>query len=164
MVMTTPMSSQVLAERRLSERLQSPWENAVILERLARGGGAVRWYLATTPDDLGVVVERLRGGSCVSFYFDDQLQVERDIESVRQRMFDAVTAGREILLAYPEQQKVDLSVELATGSNELAELLVQRSEGSLVVWGPWPSRDGNPNGTITIDLVDEDGVLRNHPH
>ena len=162
--MATPMANQVLSHDPLSHRLQSTWNHAVILERLARGGGATRWYFARSADELRDVLDRLRGGSSVSFYFDDQLNVEIDTDSVRQRMFDAVTPAREVVVGYPERACVVLAVELVTGSTELAEVLVHRTEGELVVWGPWPSREGDPRGAITMDLVDADGVLRSHPH
>jgi hypothetical protein len=148
----------------LARRLVSAWYHLVVLERLARGGGTIRWYFPRSQGELERVFEELRGGSCVSFYFDEQLHVERDDEEARQRMFDEVSPAREIVVGYPLEDEIDLEVELPTGPSELGEILMHHSEGDLVVWGPWPSREGSSGGTITIDLVDADGVLRAHPH
>jgi hypothetical protein len=50
-------------------------KSAIVLERIARGGGATSWYLVRAPGDLDALVERLKPGSSVSFYFDDRLSV-----------------------------------------------------------------------------------------
>jgi hypothetical protein len=157
------MSAQVRTDPRFAGRLDSRWGFVVVLERLARGGGSTNWYFARTTTDLLDVVHRLRGGSCVTFYFDGGLNVQLDDETARQKMFDAVTPSREIAIGYPEEGNVLLEIELVTGSTELSELLEWHAEGHLVAWGPWPSRAAD-FGTITIDLVDSDGIQRAHPH
>ena len=45
---------------------------AVVLERIARGGGTTNRFLLRTPNDLEALSNRPRPGSCVSFYFDDR--------------------------------------------------------------------------------------------
>jgi hypothetical protein len=157
------VADQVKRDTALASRLRMPWQQIIVLERFARAAGAARWYFARSALEFDRVIEELRGGSCVSFYFDEQLRVDFDNEAARQAMFDEVSPAREILLGYPIEGQVHVQIELVTGPTELTEALMHRVEGGVVFWGPWPSREGGP-GTVTIDLVDEDGILRPHPH
>ena len=47
---------------------------AMVLERIARGGGATHWYGLSTADDLARICEKLSPGSVVSFYFDERIE------------------------------------------------------------------------------------------
>src|SRR3954454_19051692 len=47
---------------------------SLVLERIARGGGATRWYVLRGRADLETLASRLRPGSRVSFYFDDRFE------------------------------------------------------------------------------------------
>jgi hypothetical protein len=136
----------------------------VVLERLARGGGATRWFFARSLAELEPVFEVLRGGSCVSFYFANQLHVETDTEAARQRMFKEITLEEELVLGYPSAVSVEVDMELISGPGELAEQLMHHPEGSLIVWGKWPARANDGSDGITVNLVDADGILRAHPH
>lgn len=158
------MSLQVEQDARLSQRLSTSFDNVIVLERFARGGGGTRWFFARSRSELREVIERLRGGSCVSFYFGQQLNVEIDGEEVRQKMFDLTSPSREILVGYPASDETSFKVELVTGPSELGELLLGRREGTPVVWGTWPESAPDDGSTITIYLVDEDGVQRRHPY
>jgi hypothetical protein len=162
--MGSAMSSQVEHDEAVSRRLQQPWSRVVILERLARGGGTSRWYYATSNEQIKDVLNLLRGGSVVSLFFGDELNVEIDSDEARQRMFDRVSPSREIMVAYPQDNVSILQVELVTGASELTELLIHHPEGKTIVWGPWPSAEPNGLSSFTLRLVDEDGVLRIHPH
>jgi len=158
--MSTPMAIQVRHDPAFVDRTRRPWKHVVVLERLARGGGTSRWYFPRNEAGLERVLEQLRGGSCVSFYFDDQLSVELDLEESRRRMFDEVAPLREIFLGYPKDDEEGLDVELVTGSSELSEVLNRHPEGELVTWGHWPNLELASPDVVTIFLVDEDGVLR----
>jgi DNA-binding NarL/FixJ family response regulator len=48
---------------------------ALVLERIARGGGATRWFLLRKLDDLSRLCDELQPGSSVSVYFDDRFTV-----------------------------------------------------------------------------------------
>jgi hypothetical protein len=57
---------------------------AVVLERIARGAGATRWYSLRDPEKLHALAERLTPGSSLSFYFDDRVRArEYDGEVAR---------------------------------------------------------------------------------
>jgi hypothetical protein len=158
------MSCQVKDHEGLSRRLKLPWSRVVILERLARGGGASRWYYATSEEQFKNALSHLRGGSIVSLFFGDELNVDLDTDEARQRMFDQVSPSREIIIGYPEDNLSILRVDLVTGPSELSEVLIHHPEGETVVWGKWPSAKQDGHSVFTLRLVDEDGVLRSHPH
>jgi hypothetical protein len=160
----SPMSQQLRANERLTRRLAAEWRRIVVLERLARAGGATRWFLISGEAMLHEVLETFGGGSSVSFYFADQLRVEVDDDGVRQVMFDEITRRGELVLGYPARDSPQLDMAIISGPSELTEYLMVHPEGSLAVWGDWPTRQNDGVDAITVDLVDADGVLRMHPH
>ncbi|MEU0094857.1 hypothetical protein [Kribbella sp. NPDC006257] len=60
--MTSAMSRQVAEHEALSGRWSMPWTDVLVLERLARGSGAARWFLVRSPEEhrLGLVGRVLR--------------------------------------------------------------------------------------------------------
>jgi hypothetical protein len=158
------MSQQLRGHEPLTKRLAAEWRQIVVLERLARGAGAARWFFVTSRATLDQVFDLLRGGSSVSFYFSRHLHVEADNEDSRQSMFDELTACGEVILGYPSPDAPELEMEIISGPSELTECLMLHPEGSLAVWGQWPPRENDGKYAITVDLVDADGVLRAHPH
>jgi hypothetical protein len=162
--MASAMSLQLAVHEVLAQRWSQPWADVVVLERLARGGGAARWFMVRTPKDVTRVYGELRAGSRVSFYFTGGPNVDADDEPTRQRMFDEITSTGEIVLGYPSDTDVVLQVDVISGPSELTEQLMHQPEGGQVVWGTWPSPLNDGHNAVTVDLVDEDGVLRPHPH
>lgn len=51
--------------------------SAVVLERIAMGGGNTNWYFCFGLEALEEIISRLTPGSCISFYFDDRVQLCR---------------------------------------------------------------------------------------
>jgi hypothetical protein len=49
-------------------------KSGVVLERIARGGGATNWYYCPKKSSLEVVESKFSPGSIVSFYFDDRIR------------------------------------------------------------------------------------------
>jgi len=62
---------QALRATPLLERLSEG--SAVVLERIACGGGETRWYYCADATNLRAIATRLRPGSVVSFYFDGRM-------------------------------------------------------------------------------------------
>lgn len=162
--MSSPMSQQLREDQVLARRLDSTWQQVVILERLARSGGAAKWFLARCRSEIEQLFDALRGGSCVTFYFANYLHVETDNAAARQRMFEEITSHGELILGYPITGSVEFTVEIISGPSELSEFLMLRPEGALAVWGSWPPRANDGQNGITANLVDADGILRPHPH
>jgi hypothetical protein len=158
------MSQQLRQHELLARRLAVEWRQIVILERLARAGGATRWFFISSQPMLEDVFDVLSGGSSVSFYFLGHLHVEVDDDATRQAMFGEITRSGELVLGYPAQGNSQLEMAIISGPSELTECLILHPEGSLVVWGDWPAREDDGNDAITVDLVDADGMQRLHPH
>jgi hypothetical protein len=158
------MAQQLRDHEALAGRLAAEWRQIVILERLARAGGAARWFFVTSHEMLEHAFDSFRSGSSVSFYFSKYLHVEGDEESIRQQMFDDITRHGELILGYLSPDHPDFEMEIISGPSELTEFLMLHPEGPLLVWGQWPPRENDGENAITVDLVDADGVLRSHPH
>lgn len=163
------MATQLLAHPAVTEWTRRPQGSVVVLERMARGGGAIRWYFLTDPRDMADMASQLRPGSRVSLYFDGYLHRDTTGERVRGRMYEQMTIRGELVLGYPSSDAVEMRTDLVTGEAELTEVIV--SEGldrpdshRLLVWGPWPAPDDDGTRVITICLVDRDGQLHAHPH
>lgn len=162
--MVSAMSRQLVAHEAVARRWSQPWADVVILERLARGGGTARWFLVRSPADVTAVYDQLAAGSRVSFYFDAGPEVGWDDDGTRQRMCDEITATGEIVLGYPSDGDVVVEMDILSGPGELTEYLMHRGEGARVVWGVWPHPVDDGRNGVTVDLVDADGLLRQHPH
>jgi hypothetical protein len=159
----TAMALQLAAHPALSARLASFWERVVMWERIARGSGATRWYLARTRDDARHIFGLLGPGSRVTFCFAGPLRVDPLSERVIGAMFEAVGEAGEIVIGTPEVgTPVRLDAELVSGPSELAEYLMQPQPSGDLVWGPLPGLT-QPD-SVTVVLVDRDGIVRSHPH
>jgi hypothetical protein len=157
------MVQQLEREPDLSKRRGSPWRRIVVFERIARGAGATRWHLARDDHELRRVFGLLRPGSRVTFCFAGPLRVEPLTEEVIGRMFAAVGVANDIMIGTPGPDRLTLAATLVAGPSELTEFLMQPHPPlTEVVWGHMPGVDA-PDA-VTVVLVDEDGVLRPHPH
>jgi hypothetical protein len=139
---------------------QSP---AVVLERIARGGGATNWFLLRTPDDLEALSNRLRPGSCVSFYFDDRFTLGAMDADTRAAILDIAALDSSAILGAVSASTIEISVDFPSGKNELDEFLSDH-EATSFVYGRFPGRDDDSTRAVTVTLPDADGVTRAHPH
>ena len=64
----------VLAGTNLSNRLEV--RPAIVLERIAMGGGAMEMFLCPSKSSLEQLIDSFSPGSIVSFYFDDRFRGE----------------------------------------------------------------------------------------
>lgn len=137
---------------------------AVVLERIARGAGATNWYYCRSAEQLDVVIERLRPGSVVSFYFDGRVGKISDIASLARRVEDVVASSRECVVAALAVGESRLSVDFVNGLQDLSEFLEDHSSSSVFFAGEFPGRDNDGYNAVTFTVPDEDGVVRGHPH
>jgi hypothetical protein len=158
------MSLQLAGHEALARRWSMPWADVVVLERLARGGGAARWFMVRSPQEVTEVYDQLRPGSRVSFYFAGGPYVGQDDERTRQQMFEEITTTGEIVLGYPNEADIVVEMDIVSGPSELTEHLMQHPGGEQVIWGAWPAPLDDGDNAVTVNLVDADGVLRSHPH
>jgi hypothetical protein len=157
------MARQLEGLRVLQARLRSHWTRVVALERVARGAGAACWYLAHTLEEIGRLLAFLGPGSRVTFYFGPPMRVEPLSEHVIGEMFSVLGEHNEIVICTRSAaEPLVLDAELISGPSELMDYLMRPLAPVEVVWGPWPGVE-EPD-SLSVVLVDGDGILRPHPH
>ncbi len=136
---------------------------AIVLERIARGGGATGWYHCPDAAALEHVVARLSPGSVVSFYFNERIGMFRDAPALRERVAEVLARAGECVVAATTDERYVLAAEFACHVSELNEQLALHP---VPPWfaGPFPARDNDGADAITLTLPDADGVVRPHPH
>lgn len=139
-------------------------EPAVVLERIARGGGATRWYSVRSTDDLGQLYERLNPGSVVSFYFDDRIKCGVLDDDTAGEILDLAVQHGDAVVGTLDEDGLEIHVDLVAGPSELSEFRSALPMGAQVFFGAFPGRDDDGVSAITLTLPDADGVIREHPH
>lgn len=146
----------------VSERLATC--PVVVLERIARGGGATRWYRCSEPKDLDTVIDLLSPGSVVSFYFDDRIEEAAALEDLQRRATEWITEAGEAVVARLGIGEVHLAADIVCGPNDLADFLTDVHPGDRFFVGAFPGRDNDGIGALTFTLPDPDGIVRPQPH
>lgn len=153
--------AEMLRASAVPERLAA--RAAVVLERIARGGGATNWYRCARPGELMRLVENLRPGSVVSFYFDDRMCQVTERGELAGIVGDAIASCGECVVGVACDDGGVLDVDFVRSSEQLQEFLDEHALARMFVAGAFPGRD-NDDGAVTIILPDVDGVVRAHPH
>jgi hypothetical protein len=152
------------AEERLLERLVhliNSSDGCVILERVARGGGATRWFYCRDLDQLEPVLQQLRPGSRVGFFFDDRVRREPLSDQVRVEMFDIAATTGEVLCGRARSSGPELQMDLLD-STEVEEYLVGVKPGEIIYFGVVPAIGDGP-ASVSFTPPDGDGVVRPQP-
>lgn len=145
------------APRLLAER------PAVVLERIARGGGATRWFRVRSLNDLDMLSTRLSPGSTVSFYFDSRISARPYDDETVSQILDLVSTHGDAVVGAMCSDGLEISVEYIAGLNELGEFVGGLSRGSPLYVGAFPPPDHDARDAVTLTLPDLDGVTREHP-
>jgi len=154
--------TRAIEETGIDARLRG--SSAIALERIARGGGATRWYWLRSDDDIGRLLGRLTAGSVVSFFFDDRITRRvLDDEAVIE-ILDLITHAGDAVVGRLAPDEFEIIVEFVAGLSELSEILVALEPGEHVFFGAFPGRDNDGDRAITVTLPDSDDVVREHPH
>lgn len=137
--------------------------HAVVLERIACGGGATRWYFCRDAHALEVIEGELSPGSDASFYFDERIRkvvlspsVRSEIEQISARDGDAVVGVLE--------DQIHIRVDFPGGPRDLGEFASTLSSDATVFAGVFPPRDNDGVWAVTVTLPDADGIERAHPY
>jgi hypothetical protein len=138
-------------------------KSAIVLERIARGGGATSWYLVRAPGDLDALVERLKPGSSVSFYFDDRLSVGPFNDETLASLLAIIERDGNAVIGAVRDDEIEIKVDFP-GSEEAAGEFVADHPDATLMHGSSPGRDNDGNRAVTLTLPDLDGVVRSHPH
>ncbi len=138
-------------------------DGAVVLERIARGGGATRWYSLSDVGQLRSLVAKLSPRSSVSFYFDDRLCVRPYDAEVARELLRIAERDREAVVG-TLADGIEFHVEFVAGPRDLEEYAESLAPGTSVIYGPFPAADNDGEFAVTLALPDADGVVRAHPH
>jgi hypothetical protein len=159
---------RVIINSRVPQLLQT--RPAIVLERLARGGGATQWYQCRDHANLGAITAELRPGSVVSFYFDERIRHGLYTADVRAQMLrlmrslrDAGDSG-EIVVGQLASDGVHIDVDYPSGPGDLDEITRTLGSRAWIYFGPFPGRDNDGVHAVTLTLPDHDGITRAHPH
>jgi hypothetical protein len=139
-------------------------QGAVVLERIARGGGATRWYFIQHTEQLTALAKRLSPGSSVSFYFDDRISAKPFDHTVAEEILAIAAAEGEAVIGRLSADGIEVSVEFVSGPRDLDEATESITPGERVFFGAVPARDNDAVAAVTLDLPDRDGIIRPHPH
>lgn len=144
---------------------------AIVLERIARGGGATNWFRCAGRAHLAALSAELRPGSVVSFYFDGRIANCRYTPAVREQMVQLMRSLRdipgetgEIVVGYLDADKFHITVDYLAGPNDLDEFTQPLGTDAWIYFARFPGRDNDGTNAVTLTLPDLDGVTRGHPH
>jgi hypothetical protein len=137
---------------------------AVVLERIARGGGATSWYFCKGSERLADLAKKLSPGSVVSFYFDQRIRRAVSLGEARRDIEIAISADREAVVGLLNDNGLTIDVELVSNISEFDHLVRGLVEIDRLFYGRFPERDNDGRRAITVSLPDADGIVRPHPH
>lgn len=137
---------------------------AVVLERIARGGGATRWYWIRSAADLQRLYGGIAPGSVVSFYFDARIQRRVLDDHAVVQILEFVTETGDAVVGRLSADGLEILMDLVASPEELSEVRSGLEPGASIFFGAFPGRDNDGVTAITLTLPDADGVVREHPH
>ena len=146
-----------LVERRLAV---TP---ALVLERIAGGGGATEWYYCKDATQLETIKAHLSPGSLVSFYFDHRFCIAQSLAAARTEILDIIGRDGDCVVATIKVEPL-LAATILTGPNELNEFAATLSVLDTIIYCAFPAADNDGVHAVTVTVPDEDGVVRSHPH
>jgi 2,3-bisphosphoglycerate-independent phosphoglycerate mutase len=152
----------VLAMTPIASRLLST--EAVILERVARGGGVVNWYYCRSQKEMPIIEEFLRPGSVVSFYFDNRIRRSRQSPELRRELEEIITKSGEVVVGFLERDGMRIDAAVVVSSDDLREFISAIDPSTEIFYGLFPDRDNDGIRAVTATLPDNDGIVRPHPH
>jgi len=137
---------------------------ALVLERIAMGGGETRWYFCVDTEQLARLEGLLRPGSAVSFYFDDRIRSDVDSSQVRKYVENLLNVERELIVGALTNDLLHVDVMLVSDMSECEEFLREHSSSTRFFCGLFPARDNYGVNSILVVLPDSDGIVRAHPY
>jgi hypothetical protein len=147
-----------------ARRLLAQTRHAVVLERIARGAGATRWYFLRSAADLDALALRVRPGSRVSLYFDSPFLIGEFDDQARQSVVEIIEReGEAVMMAAGPADEIEAEVEFPSSGAEAEEFARVHLQATFVV-GAFPAADDDRANAVTVALPDADGVVRPHPH
>jgi hypothetical protein len=152
-----------LATTPIFERLKVA--DAVILERIAAGGGATNWYYCPDETQLEAVAALMRAGSRVSFYFDNRIAHAPYSDEIRSNILEIIPERARGPLAgalMEDRLRINMIIDIELA--ELEEYDWELASAPYVFYGQYPGSENDGVNAVTLVLPDEDGVVRAHPY
>lgn len=137
---------------------------AVVLERIARGGGDVSWFACNDEETLADLNDRFRPGSVVSFCFDDRIKLCRFADLPLDDIDRIIDDTGVCVVGRIADNGIDIRAHDFYASSEIHAEFADLNAEAAMIYGPFPARDYTPGSAITFILPDDDGVFRAHPH
>jgi hypothetical protein len=137
--------------------------DAVILERIARGGGTTNWYYCQTRADLDALERALAPGSVVSFYFDGRIRRAPDSSVFRADVEKIIAVTGDAMVGALTPGGILIDARIVSGPSDLADELTDL-RATMFFYGAFPARDNDGVRAVTVQIPDEDGIVRAHPH
>ncbi|HEX4434612.1 MAG TPA: hypothetical protein VH012_07275 [Acidimicrobiales bacterium] len=153
------------ATHRLLERLTPLAEaghGAIVLERVARGAGATRWYFCQAITELAAILPDLRSGSRVGFFFDDRIRREPFSDQVEAEIFDIAATTGEVLMGTQRTEGPEVQMDFLAAS-EISEAVAGVRSGETVYYGVVPAIEDDGVTCIAFVPPDEDGTVNPQP-
>lgn len=165
----SPIVHDALVGAGIDRRLRH--QPAVVLERIARGGGCTYWYYCRDLVHLAALKAHLNPGSRVSFYFDNRIRMGKDTDECKSKIANLITDSPEVVIG-PLEVDVhcpkkcglrDLHIEMQAVTH-LNDLDLEFTSSRILFFGEYPAPENDGEGAVTIVLPDADGIVRDHPH
>jgi hypothetical protein len=137
---------------------------AVVLERIARGGGATSWYRCSNLEALDRIEGRLSPGSVVTFYHDQRIKTGTLTTDTVAAIKDIIAVMGDAVVGPVDADGIQIHAEIIVSEDDLAEFVAIIPLEEPVFYGAFPKRDNDGTHAITVTLPDRDGVVRMHPH
>lgn len=151
-----------IAATPIPDRLRE--KDAIVLERIAYGGGATNWYYCTNPEGLLAIEAALRGGSVVTFCFDDRFVWSEDLAAVEQAANRILESEGCCLVGALCTDGYRLDAQVVLDRIDIEQTIAELTPRGRLVYGGFPARDNDGVAAVTLQLPDADGVVRPHPH
>jgi hypothetical protein len=144
---------------------------AIVLERLAYGGGTTNWYRCVDLAGLEALAAELRHGSDVSFFFDDRFTHRRYTPRTRAEMARFMDYLRgvpgengTIVLGHVDDDALHMTVDYPSVPGEADEFVAEFEPEPWIYYGRFPGRDNDGVHAVNFVVPDQDGVVRGHPY
>lgn len=134
----------------------------VVVERLARGGGASRWFACRSLKEIEQILPEFRSGSRVGFFFDDRIRREPYSETLEQTIWAELADGGDVFLGREMPSNFELDVQ-HLDLTDCEDTLAHIPSGEIVYLGAFPLFDDDGVSCVVFTPPDSVGVVRPQP-
>ncbi|MFI9381609.1 hypothetical protein [Kutzneria sp. NPDC052558] len=144
---------------------------AIVLERLAYGGGSTNWYRCVDQPALEALADELRHGSDVSFFFGDRFAHRRYTTRTRAEMarFMDYLGGLPgetgaIVVGHVDDDALHMTVDYPSALEEADDFLADFEPEPWIYYGRCPGWENDGVRAVNFKVPDDDGIVRPHAY